>query len=67
MRQGLTSNLDKNTFKLEMQQMDNGRQQLVWQGFEGDKPVTYKKEPYTSFWQRFGIGLFRLLPIESQL
>ena len=24
-------------------------------------------EPYAGFWQRFGVGLLRLLPMESQL
>ena len=28
---------------------------------------TLKAEPYTVFWQRFMVGLMRLLPIESQL
>jgi hypothetical protein len=29
--------------------------------------VTFDHEPHTGFWQRFGVGLMRLLPVESQL
>jgi hypothetical protein len=29
--------------------------------------VEYDKDPGTSFWQRFVIGVVRLLPIENQL
>ena len=31
------------------------------------KPVTFNVDPHTSFWQRFGIRLLGILPIESQL
>ena len=34
--------------------------------FEAD-PAVFDVDPTTGFWQRFGIGLMGLLPIESQL
>jgi putative cardiolipin synthase len=40
---------------------------LVWTTENEGKTVKYDKDPGTSFWQRFVIGVVRLLPIESQL
>ena len=41
--------------------------QLEWTGLKDDEPVTYRKEPMTNWWQRFKAGLYRILPIRSQL
>ena len=30
-------------------------------------PETFDVDPYTGFWRRLGIGIMRILPIESQL
>jgi putative cardiolipin synthase len=43
------------------------RNRLRWTGLEGDTTVTYTKEPMTNWWERFKAGVYRLLPIRSQL
>ena len=40
---------------------------LLWTGTEGGETVEYRKEPQTSWWQRFKCGLVGWLPIEAQL
>ncbi len=45
----------------------NGKGNLEWVYFEHGKEVIYTKEPKTSWWTRFKIGLVKLLPIENQL
>ena len=40
---------------------------LLWTGIEGDEPVSHRKEPRTTLWQRFKCGLVGWLPIEGQL
>ena len=40
---------------------------LVWTAGNGDAAVRYRKDPLTSRWHRFVVGVVRLLPIESQL
>ncbi len=43
------------------------RSTLEWNGFEDNQPVTFTKEPMTSWWQRAKAGFYRILPIRSQL
>ncbi len=38
-----------------------------WRGYDGANETIYKKEPGTSWWQRFKAGFVRFLPIRSQL
>ena len=38
-----------------------------WRGMEGDELVIYDKEPKTTWGQRFMAGVYRILPIRSQL
>jgi putative cardiolipin synthase len=40
---------------------------LRWRGQNGDEIVIYDKEPKTTWGQRFMAGLYRILPIRSQL
>ena len=40
---------------------------IVWIDRDADEPLTHTREPRTSFWQRLGVRLMRLLPIEDQL
>ena len=55
--------IDKVAFRVEL--VDD---KLRWTGLgEGGKQVVFDVEPYTSFWQRLGIGFLSILPIESQL
>lgn len=59
--------IDKVTFRLELKKNTNGTEKILWHGIEDGKPVTFNVDPHTSFWQRFGIRLLGILPIESQL
>jgi putative cardiolipin synthase len=40
---------------------------LVWTTGNNGETVQYHKEPGTSFWQRFVVGIVRLLPIKRHL
>lgn len=44
---------------------ENGK--VRWRGFEDGQEVIYKKEPKTTWWQRFFTGLMRFVPVKSQL
>lgn len=44
---------------------ENGK--LRWRGISSDEFVIYDKEPMTTWGQRFMAGLYRILPIRSQL
>ncbi len=46
---------------------NGGSEKILWHGQVDGEEKTFKVDPYTSFWRRFGIGLLGLLPIESQL
>lgn len=63
MAKGLDQEIDRIAFRLELGEGGN----LLWHGYYDGEAVTFDVDPYTGFWQRFGIGLLRLLPIESQL
>jgi putative cardiolipin synthase len=39
----------------------------VWTGAVDGQEVVHHKEPNTSWWDRFTVGVFKLLPIEGQL
>jgi putative cardiolipin synthase len=45
----------------------NADDNIRWRGMEGDELVIYDKEPKTTWGQRFMAGLYRILPIRSQL
>jgi hypothetical protein len=34
---------------------------------ENGRKQAFDREPYTGFWECFGVGFMRLLPIESQI
>ena len=61
------SKIDKLAFRLELEGADNGTGQIVWHGIVDGKQQTLYKDPYTSFWKRFGVGFMRIMPIESQI
>ncbi len=61
------ADIDRHSFTLELRQDEDGHEELLWHGYEDDRPVTFDVDPYTGFWRRFGVGLMSLLPIESQL
>jgi len=59
--------VDKVAFRLALEKNANGTDKLVWhREIDGNKRV-FTTEPNTGFWRRFGVGILRLLPIESQL
>ena len=45
----------------------NEKEQLRWRSFENGEEVIVKKEPQTTWWQRFVAGFMRMLPIRGQL
>jgi len=54
---------------LEPQNPDKpqGKQRLVWVDRAEGKETRYTTEPDTTFWQRLGVGIIGLLPVDSQL
>ena len=60
-------NIDQLAFRVRLETDANGTEQLRWYGEEDGKPVEYDHEPHTGFWRRFGVGILRILPVESQL
>jgi cardiolipin synthase C len=67
MAEAFDADIDKNTFRLQLQEDEDGYEELIWHGYEQGMPVTFDTDPYTGFWRRLGIGFMSLLPIESQL
>ena len=59
--------IDALALRLELQPGYEGSDTIVWHGLVEGEQRTLKAEPYAGFWQRFMVGLMRLLPIESQL
>jgi putative cardiolipin synthase len=67
MAQWFDTHIQDVAFKVTLETDENGVEQLRWTGQEDGKQVKYKVEPHTSIWQRIGIKLLWLLPIDSQL
>lgn len=59
--------IDKVAFKVQLENNDAGDEHMTWTGLVDGERKTLTQEPYTSFWQRFVNGFFRLMPIESQI
>ena len=59
--------IDDVAFRLQLTTDEQGTEHLEWHGIVDGKPAVLTREPYTGFWQRFGIGLLRFMPIESQI
>ena len=60
-------NIEQVAFRLELIKKENGSERILWHGVVDGEQKTFDVDPYTSFWQRFGIGFLSILPIESQL
>jgi len=45
----------------------NDKGKLRWRGLVNGEMVVYDKEPRTSWWDRFVVGFYRILPIKGQL
>lgn len=67
MAEWFDDNVERVAFRLELQTDDYGGENIVWYGLEDGEARTFNVDPYTSFWQRFGVGFLSILPIESQL
>ena len=65
--QGFDDNIDDVAFRVTLENDEDGYGSLRWHGQVDGQPVTFDRDPYTSFWRRFGVGFMRLLPIESQI
>ena len=59
--------IDEAAFRLELEPVDKGIEQIIWHGIVDGRQQTLYKEPYTGFWKRFGVGFMRIFPIESQI
>lgn len=60
-----TMNSKKDTQAFEVFLNEKGK--LRWRSMENGEMVVYDKEPQTSWWDRFVVGFYRILPIKSQL
>lgn len=65
--EAIIGKIDQFAFRLELKPGYDKTSYLVWHGLVDGKQRTLTVEPYTSFWQRFMVGLMRMLPIESQI
>ncbi len=59
--------LPANSYLVALRPDVDVRPQLRWLTQESGKPVEYVQEPARSEWQRLGLGLFLLLPLDSEL
>jgi putative cardiolipin synthase len=60
-------NIEKVAFRLELHTAKNGSESISWHLKKDDGEVVYDSQPYVGFWKKVGVGLIRLLPIESLL
>lgn len=60
-------NIEQRAFRVTLEYDEEGYEQLRWSGYDAGKPVIHDTEPNTSIWQRIGVNLMRLFPIDSQL
>jgi cardiolipin synthase C len=60
-------NVRQAAFRLALVKSADGSDKILWHAWIDGEEKTFDTDPYTSFWQRLGVGLLRLLPIESQL
>ena len=57
----------RGAFRLALETDHDGEETLRWYRERDGETAVYTTEPNTGFWRRLGVGLLRLLPIESQL
>ncbi len=60
---GLDAKLDVHTYEVFLDE----KGKLRWADRRGEEEVILKKEPQTSWWRRFTVGFYRILPIKGQL
>jgi putative cardiolipin synthase len=59
----IESNVGEQTFEVFL----NEKGKLRWRGIDDGQEVIFKKEPQTTWGQRFMAGFYRILPIRGQL
>lgn len=67
MGEDFDSKIGSKTFTLKLDRGKDGMESIRWVINQNGQKITYTKDPHTSFWRRFLVGLAGLLPIESQL
>lgn len=67
MAEWFDQNIDRLAFQVKLETDEHGSEQLRWYGQMAGAPVVFDVEPYSGFWRRIGVGLMRILPVESQL
>jgi len=60
-------NVERLAFRLELYRDVNGSEKILWHGLDQGEPRIFDVDPYSGFWQRFGVDFLSILPIESQL
>ena len=59
----IATQLDSHTYEVFL----NDKGKLRWADRAGDQEVIFDREPQTSWWRRFRVGFYRMLPIRGQL
>jgi putative cardiolipin synthase len=65
--QAFNDQIDNVAFRVTLENDEDGYGRLRWHGIVDGEPVTFDKDPRTTFWRRFGVRFMRLMPIESQI
>ncbi len=61
--ESIDAKLDSHTYKVVL----NEKGKIRWLDRAGDEEIKLDKEPQTSWWRRFTVGFYRMLPIKGQL
>jgi len=67
MSRGFERIANQATFRVALEAEGTADRQLRWYRQSPGGRQVFSNEPNTGFWRRLGVGLLRLLPIESQL
>jgi len=59
--------IEQVAFRVELITDEKGNESLRWTGKEDGKEIVFDAEPYATFWQKLGVNLMRVLPIDSML
>lgn len=67
MAQWFEREVNKIAFRVSLEKDEDGVEQMQWESQGEEGVVRFDVDPYTCVWQRMGVGIMRLLPIDSQL
>ena len=65
--EGFDKRIGELAFRLELETAARGNEQIRWHGVVDGQNQIFNVDPYTGFWERFGVGFMRIMPIESQI